>query len=107
MPGVPHGGELPFVFGTETPSFGAFTPADWEMSGRVMDYWYAFALTGTPEPVGAPTWLPTSAGNDQTMMFGEKIEMQPDFLRKQTDGLLVFLQSPISAWLLMYSCISQ
>lgn len=91
LPGVPHAGELAFVFGTSelmTPLKGVFTPEDVDMSRRVMDYWVTFAKTGNPTPTGQPEWIATDAQHNQTMVFGETIATQPDWMRKQTDVYL-------------------
>jgi para-nitrobenzyl esterase len=83
-PGVPHGGEIVFVFGTgdiaPVPKT-YFTNADREMSKEVGDYWFAFARTGRPEPDGQPEWAQNDARNDSTMEFGETITLQTNFMR--------------------------
>lgn len=91
-PGVPHGGEIPFVFGTGDIEYkDQFTDADRAISKAVGDYWFEFARSGTPTAEGQPDWLQTSRANDQTMEFGETIALQKNFMRTRLDvyiGLL-------------------
>jgi para-nitrobenzyl esterase len=95
LPGVPHAGELSFVFGSSEliPSLkGVFTPEDVDMSRRVMGYWVTFAKTGVPTPTGEPEWKATDAAQNQTMVFGETIATQPDWMGKQTGVYLPILK---------------
>ncbi len=83
-PGVPHGGEIPFVFDTgtlapETKTY--FAAADEEMAKRVGAYWFEFARSSGPNPNGQPAWAQNDAKNDNTMVFGDTIALQQDFLR--------------------------
>ena len=83
-PDVPHGGEIVFVFGTGAATSNAqapWTPADQEMSEQVMDYWVSFAKTGAPSPEGQPEWLQETTKADETMGFGDTIELQQNFMR--------------------------
>lgn len=59
--GAPHGGEIPFVFGTL--GAGGFgppppppTPQDKAVSRTVQGYWVNFAKTGDPNGPGLPSW---------------------------------------------------
>jgi para-nitrobenzyl esterase len=61
MPGTPHGGEIPFVFGTlGTGGFGPPPPPptaqDEAVSRMAQSYWVNFARTGDPNGAGLPTW---------------------------------------------------
>jgi para-nitrobenzyl esterase len=67
--GLPHGGEIPYVFGT-------LDAANWKMEARdrvvadaAMDYWVEFARTGRPSPKGRAAW-PSAAG-EQIMLFDD------------------------------------
>jgi para-nitrobenzyl esterase len=110
MSGVMHGGEIPFVFGTGekvSPYKEIFIPEDTAMSQRVMSYWYAFAATGKPEPASEPAWPVTDAQHDQTMIFGETISAQPDFMGKQVQAYLVvlneLLKNNVNFWVVVFS----
>lgn len=95
--GVPHGGEIVFVFGTgdiAPESREIFTDADREMSRRVGDYWFTFAQTSKPAPAGEPEWAQADSKNDTTMEFGETISLQTNLMRARLNvfiGLLNIL----------------
>lgn len=55
--GVPHGGELAFVFGTLNTLNAPATDADRAMAKLVGDYWTAFAKTGNPNGGDRAKWL--------------------------------------------------
>ena len=65
--GLPHSGELPYVFGTLESSPWKMTERDRSVSNVAMDYWVEFARSGRPTPKGRPAW--PSAANDQIMLF--------------------------------------
>lgn len=60
LPGTPHGGEIPFVFGTL--GVGGFGPPipptaqDEAVSRMAQGYWVNFAKTGNPNGTGLPKW---------------------------------------------------
>lgn len=60
LPGTPHGGEIPFVFGTL--GVGGFGPPippsarDQAVSRMAQGYWVDFAKTGNPNGAGLPMW---------------------------------------------------
>jgi para-nitrobenzyl esterase len=59
--GTPHGGEIPFVFGTlGTGGFGPPPPLptaqDQAVSRMAQSYWVNFARTGDPNSAGLPAW---------------------------------------------------
>ncbi len=60
LPGTPHGGEIPFVFGTL--GIGGFGPPipptaqDEAVSRMAQGYWVNFAKTGNPNGAGLPKW---------------------------------------------------
>jgi len=59
--GTPHGGEIPFVFGTlGTAFFGPPPPPpaaeDLAVSRMTQSYWVNFAKTGDPNGAGLPAW---------------------------------------------------
>lgn len=55
--GAPHGGEIPFVFGTLVSRPGAeVSGQDWAVSQMIQSYWVNFARKGDPNGPGLPHW---------------------------------------------------
>jgi para-nitrobenzyl esterase len=59
--GVPHGAEIPFVFGHVPPAAPgagdiAWRPQDQALSDQVVSYWTNFVKTGDPNGQGLPRW---------------------------------------------------
>ena len=54
--GLPHSGELPYVFGNLEASAWPTEPRDRVVSDAAMDYWVEFARSGAPTPHGRPAW---------------------------------------------------
>ncbi len=68
--GSPHGGDVPFAFGTLGGGRGgAPTPQDLAVSRMTQSYWVNFARTGDPNGSGLPTWPRHVAGRDQIFTF--------------------------------------
>jgi para-nitrobenzyl esterase len=68
--GSPHGGDVPFAFGTLGGGRGgAPTPEDLAVSRMTQSYWVNFARTGDPNGSGLPTWPRHVAGRDQIFTF--------------------------------------
>jgi para-nitrobenzyl esterase len=68
--GSPHGGDVPFAFGTlGSGRGGAPTPEDLAVSRMMQSYWVNFARTGDPNGSGLPTWPRHVAGRDQIFTF--------------------------------------
>jgi para-nitrobenzyl esterase len=68
--GSPHGGDIPFAFGTLGGGRGgAPTPEDLAVSRMAQSYWVNFARTGDPNGSGLPTWPRHVAGRDQIFTF--------------------------------------
>jgi para-nitrobenzyl esterase len=68
--GSPHGGDVPFAFGTLGGGRGgAPTPEDLAVSRMAQSYWVNFARTGDPNGSGLPTWPRHVAGKDQIFTF--------------------------------------
>ncbi|MFT3880958.1 MAG: carboxylesterase family protein [Gemmatales bacterium] len=88
-PGVPHGGEIVFVFGSASLSktyHNLFSNPDRLMSFKVGNYWHAFAKTGRPEVEGQPTWPSTNRGQNNVLEFGSPITPRNDFMKKRLDA---------------------
>jgi para-nitrobenzyl esterase len=82
--GVPHGGEIVYAMDTGDIFPGTkdiFTDEDREFARRVSDYWFEFARTGRPSSQGNPEWPNDTGRQDKTMLFGEKIEVQTNFMK--------------------------
>jgi para-nitrobenzyl esterase len=106
-PGVPHGGELPFVFGTGTRSPGSpkieyrsaqregepytkppWTEADETMARTVGDYWFAFARSGVPGSADAVEWEPDGRWRNRTLEFGDQITVQDNFMEARINTFI-------------------
>lgn len=62
--GVPHGGEIGYVFGRNTAN-----PDDAAMTAAVQAYWVAFAKTGDPGNAGGPAWPKYDLAHEPVMDF--------------------------------------
>ena len=67
LKGLPHSGDLPYVFGTLDDAPWKMAARDRAVSAAAMDYWVEFARSGRPAPKGRPAW--PSAADDQIMLF--------------------------------------
>ena len=68
--GSPHGGDVPFAFGTLGGGRGgAPTPEDLAISRMAQSYWVNFARTGDPNGSGLPTWPRHVPRKDQIFTF--------------------------------------
>jgi para-nitrobenzyl esterase len=67
LQGLPHSGDLPYVFGTLDTARWKMQARDHAVSDAAMDYWVEFARSGRPAPPGRPAW-PSAAG-EQIMLF--------------------------------------
>lgn len=67
LQGLPHSGDLPYVFGTLNTARWKMQARDRAVSDAAMDYWVAFARSGRPAPKGRPAW--PSAEGEQIMLF--------------------------------------
>jgi para-nitrobenzyl esterase len=83
-PGVPHGGEIAFVFG-----FGPLAPfappQDTATLTMMQSYWTNFAKTGDPNGPGLPLWPKFEGRSPATLVIDDKTAVVPDFRKAQTD----------------------
>lgn len=82
--GVPHGAEIIYALDTgdiNPGTKGTFTAEDREYARRVNDYWFEFARTGKPSSQGSPVWPNDKIGQDNTMIFGNTIAVQKNFMK--------------------------
>ncbi|MGH6994025.1 MAG: carboxylesterase family protein, partial [Caulobacteraceae bacterium] len=96
LPGVPHGGEIGFVFGTlpkKPINYGPIhiapaVPADYAMSDKVQAYWAAFIKTGDPDSAGGPAWPRWTPSSQAVMVFSDDGPKVVDhFEQKKLDAL--------------------
>lgn len=69
LKGLPHSGDLPYVFGNLDAARWQMAERDRAVSEAAMDYWVEFARSGRPSPKGRAPW-PTASG-DRIMLFGD------------------------------------
>jgi len=73
VPGVGHGGEIPYVFGLK--GLGVLGNAASEKDRRVIalvqSYWTNFAKTGDPNAAGLPLWPRLTPGGGETLVFDD------------------------------------
>lgn len=89
--GVPHGAEIPFTLDTgdlHDVTRTIFTAADRDYAARVSDYWFTFAKTGRPGSTAGPEWPSHKPRRDRTMVFGETIQVQSNFMRPRLNILM-------------------
>jgi len=85
VPGVDHGGEIPFVFGFRGLGFlGNFaSDADRKVATEMGDYWTNFAKTGDPNGAGLPLWPTFSTASQQTLVIDDTTRAVADFRKGQ------------------------
>ena len=92
LPGVGHGGEIPFVMDTPDDCACLVTPltaADRDFARQAGDYWYAFALSGDPGVAGAPAWAKDSVRKAQLLEFGEQVVPRKDFMNARLNAFML------------------
>ena len=84
--GVPHGGEMAFVFG-----FGPLTafapPQDTAAVDMMQRYWTNFAKTGDPNGAGLALWPKFEGAHPATLVIDDAPRAVPDFRKAQFDVL--------------------
>ena len=92
VPGVGHGGEIPFVMDTSNDCGclpAPFTAADRDFARQVGDYWYAFAHSGDPGVAGAPAWARDGMRQAQLLEFGERTVPRKDFMNARLNAFMI------------------
>jgi para-nitrobenzyl esterase len=83
--GVPHGGEMVFVFG-----FGPFAtiapPQDTAVADLMQGYWTNFAKTGNPNGDNLPSWPRYEGATPSTLVIEDTTHAIPDFRKAQLDA---------------------
>ncbi len=67
MFGLPHGGELPYVF--DTPRATPFDDEGKAVATAANKYWAQFAKTGDPDSAGGALWPKFTAADEYVMVF--------------------------------------
>jgi para-nitrobenzyl esterase len=75
LPGVPHGGEMQFLFDTVT----APTDKDQQIARMLQQYWTNFAKTGDPNGPGLPKWPLYRTPDPATLVINDETVAVPDF----------------------------
>jgi para-nitrobenzyl esterase len=70
LKGLPHSGDVPYVFGTLETAPWKMGARDRAVSDAAMDYWVEFARSGRPAPKGRPAW-PVATG-EQILLFDDE-----------------------------------
>lgn len=85
VPGVNHGGEIPFVFGFRGLGFFANFTSDLDrrVAQQMGDYWTNFARTGDPNGASLPAWPAFSLASRQTLVVGDTTASVADFRKGQ------------------------
>lgn len=95
-PGVGHGGEIPFVFGTADTCGclrSASTDRDKALARQTADYWVSFARGGNPNHAGAPDWPGDSVRRAQVQEFAATPVTRPNFMKRRLDALIGLLKA--------------
>ena len=91
QPGLPHGGEVPPVFGTAdlcactgaTPTAG-----DRAAAQATAARWVAFARSGEPDVIGLPAWPADTKRKNVLLEFGDKQVVRPAFMRQRLNTFI-------------------
>lgn len=92
--GVPHGGEIAYVFGSGLDCDcvrDAFDAGDQQVSDRLLARWSAFAHAGRPDAPGLPAWPPDGRRVAHTLVIAQEDRAVPDRDRRRLEiyiGLL-------------------
>ncbi len=90
MPGVGHGGEIPYVFGIRNLARDRFyahyvkdvTADDLAVVSMMQHFWTNFAKSGNPNGDGVPNWTPTSSQATKTLVIANDGAKTVDAFRK-------------------------
>jgi para-nitrobenzyl esterase len=88
IPGAPHGGDVPYVFGNVeklTMFRGMVKTEDVAMGKLVSGYWVQFAKTGNPNGGGRPHWPVYETASDALLELGEEVAVRTGFAKEKMD----------------------
>jgi para-nitrobenzyl esterase len=89
--GVPHGAEIAYFLNTVDIFEGTkniVTSEDREVARRASDYLFEFARTSQPAATDSPAWPRHRARQDRTLVFGENVALQSNFMRPRLNIFL-------------------
>ena len=89
--GVPHGGDIQYFLNTVEIFEGTkdiLTAEDREFARRTSDYVFEFARTGKPTAGDSPEWSAHRARQDKTLLLGDTITVQSNFMRTRLNIFL-------------------
>ena len=95
-PGVAHGGEVPFVFGTSESCRclpEPFTDADRDLARQTGDYWAAFARNGDPNVQGAPAWPADGVRRARVLELSRTPVVRDAFMANRLNALIGLLKA--------------
>ena len=88
--GAFHAADVPYVFGTlgKSPyqyANRAYDEVDRKLSATMMSYWVNFATTGDPNGANLPRWSPYTMKDDNTMEFGDTVQLRQGIRKERLD----------------------
>lgn len=83
--GAFHGGELPFLFGTDHGAFGEVGDEQKPISEAMQRYWTRFAITGDPNGGDDPGWPAYGAESDEHLRIADPSVAEADYLSDACD----------------------
>jgi para-nitrobenzyl esterase len=96
QPGVPHGGEIPYMMDTGSSCACMqfpFTQADAMLAKKLGDSWVRFARTGNPQTPEFPAWQKDGVKSDTLMEFSDKAIVQKKFMQPRLNTLILGLKA--------------
>ncbi|MEJ0027620.1 MAG: carboxylesterase family protein [Rhizomicrobium sp.] len=86
LTGVPHGGEMIFIFGFG-PLAAFAPPQDTAISQAMQSYWTNFAKTGDPNGAGLPPWPKFEGAAPQTLVIDDHPHPVANFRKTEFDAV--------------------
>lgn len=72
-----HSSELPYLFNNLNHAPRPWETKDREIAEIMSNYWVNFISTGNPNGTGLAKWIEYTAGSEQIMELGDRMEMRP------------------------------
>ena len=82
--GAFHAAEIQYAFGNLNPQ-RQWEDADRALANAMSNYWVNFATTGDPNRKGLTAWPKYDARKDESMVFGDQVEVKPGINKKALD----------------------
>jgi para-nitrobenzyl esterase len=83
LPGVPHGGDQPYLFGLEYRVAGSAAPAptaaEQQVARLMQAYWVNFARSGDPNGPDLPQWPRCDVRCSRTLVIDEPVRVEEKF----------------------------